>query len=335
MCRDVPVQIFRLPIFSIENPSIIFIFTYICVQRLTGVLWKSKKTVYQIMQFSGKPYSINIDGRLMDLSIPKVMGILNVTPDSFFSSSRYMSEEGILYRVEQIIDEGADIIDVGACSTRPGIELVSEQEELVRLRSALHLIRKRWPEMPVSVDTFRAGIAKIVVEEYGANIINDISGGDMDPEMFATVARLQVPYILMHMQGTPTGMQVNPHYENLMLEVCQHLSRRVNDLRALGVNDIILDPGFGFGKTVDNNFEMLRRLDEFELFDLPLLVGVSRKSMIYKCLGSSPERSLNGTSVLNTMALMGGAHFLRVHDVKEAVECVKLVQTCKNSGVCR
>lgn len=287
------------------------------------------------MQFTGKSYSINIHGRLIDLSVPKVMGILNVTPDSFFSSSRYMSEEGILSRVEQIIDDGADILDVGACSTRPGIELVSEQEELIRLRSALHLIRKRWPAIPVSVDTFRASVARIVVEEYGADIINDISGGDMDPEMFATVAALQVPYILMHIQGTPSKMQINPHYENLMPEVCRYLSKRVNDLRALGVNDIILDPGFGFGKTLENNYELLRRLNEFELFDLPLLVGVSRKSMIYKCLGSSPEKSLNGTSVLNTMALLGGAHFLRVHDVKEAVECVKLVQTCKTAGLCR
>ncbi|MDD4922296.1 MAG: dihydropteroate synthase [Bacteroidales bacterium] len=287
------------------------------------------------MHFSGKPYFINVHGRLMDLSIPKVMGILNVTPDSFFSSSRYMSEEGILRRVGQIIDEGADILDVGACSTRPGIELVSEQEELIRLRSALHLIRLRWPDFPISVDTFRARVSKIVVEEYGVDMINDISGGEMDPEMFATVAGLQVPYILMHMQGaTPSEMQLNPHYEHLMPEIFLYLSKRIHDLRALGVNDIILDPGFGFGKTMEHNYEILRRLDEFEWFDLPLLVGLSRKSMIYKCLGSTPEASLNGTSVINTVALMGGAHLLRVHDVKEAVECVKLVQTCKTSGLC-
>jgi len=286
------------------------------------------------MQHSDKSYTININGRLMDLSVPKVMGILNVTPDSFFSSSRYMSEDGILQRVEQIIDDGADILDVGACSTRPGIELVSEREELIRLRLAMHLIRKRWPEMPVSVDTFRASVAQVVVDEYGADIINDVSGGDMDPEMFSTVARLRVPYILMHMKGVPAKMQLNPHYENLMVEVCQYFSKRVNDLRELGVSDIILDPGFGFGKTLENNYELLRRLPDFELFDLPMLVGVSRKSMIYKLLGTTPERSLNGTSVLNTMALMGGAQFLRVHDVKEAVECVKLVQTCKTAGLC-
>ena len=287
------------------------------------------------MQFLGKSYSINIHGRLMDLSIPKVMGVLNVTPDSFFSSSRYMSEEGILYRVGQIIDEGADILDVGACSTKPGIELVSEEEELIRLRMALHLIRKRWPDFPISVDTFRARVSKVVVEEYDIDIINDISGGNMDPDMFKTVADLHVPYILMHMQGAaPADMQLNPHYEDMMSEVFQYLAKRVEMLRNIGVNDIILDPGFGFGKTVENNYEMLRRLNEFEVFDLPLLVGISRKSMIYKYLGTTPETSLNGTSVINTMALMGGAHFLRVHDVKEAVECVKLVQICKKSGLC-
>lgn len=288
------------------------------------------------MQFSGKSYSINLNGRLMDLSVPKVMGILNVTPDSFFSSSRYMSEEGILFRVEQLIDEGADILDVGACSTRPGIELVSEQEELVRLRLALHLIRKRWPKTPVSVDTFRSKVAEAVVKEYGVDMINDISGGDMDPEMFKTIASLQVPYILMHMQGAnPAVMQNNPQYENLMTDVCQYMANRVNILRTLGVNDIILDPGFGFGKTIENNYELMRRINEFQFFDLPILVGVSRKSMIYKQLETSPENCLNGTSVLHTMALMGGAHILRVHDVKEAVECVKLVQTCKTAGLCQ
>lgn len=270
----------------------------------------------------------------MDLSVPKVMGILNVTPDSFFSRSRYMSERGILQRVGQIVDEGADILDVGACSTRPGIELVSEQEELVRLRLALHLIRKRWPDMPISVDTFRAKVAEIVVEEYGIDIINDISGGDMDPDMFATVARLKVPYILMHIQGTPSSMQVNPRYDDMMTEICQYFSKRIAELRALGVNDIILDPGYGFGKTIENNFELLRRLEDFNLFDLPILAGISRKSMIYKYLGTSPEQSLNGTSVLNTLALLGGADLIRVHDVKEAVECVKLVQIYKTAGLC-
>lgn len=271
----------------------------------------------------------------MDLGVPKVMGILNVTPDSFFSSSRYMSEEGILRRVGEILDEGADILDVGACSTRPGIELVSEDEELLRLRLALHLIRKRWPGITVSVDTFRSSIARVVVSEYGADIINDISGGEMDPEMFATVAELKVPYILMHMKGTPATMQKEPKYDDLFRDICLYFSERVQKLRALNVNDIILDPGFGFGKTIDHNYELLRRLHDFDFFELPLLVGISRKSMIFKSLNLTSEQSLNGTTVLNTLALSGGASILRVHDVKEASECVRLVQTYKTSGLCQ
>lgn len=268
----------------------------------------------------------------MDLSTPKVMGILNVTPDSFFSSSRYMSEEGILRRVDQMIEDGADIIDVGACSTKPGIEVVQEDEELLRLKLALHLIRKRWPDIPVSVDTFRSRISSFVVNEYGVDIINDISGGDMDPDMFKTVAELNVPYILMHMKGSsPATMQKNPQYGDMMQEIISYFAERVQKLRELGVNDIILDPGFGFGKTIDNNFELLRRLPDFHFFNLPILVGISRKSMIYKLMNITPEQSLNGTSVLNALALMGGAHILRVHDVKEAKECVQLVQTFKTA----
>lgn len=271
----------------------------------------------------------------MDLSIPRVMGILNVTPDSFFSSSRYMSEEGIWRRVEEILEEGADIIDVGACSTRPGIELVSEEEELLRLRLALHLIRKRWPNIPVSVDTFRSGIARSVVNEYGVDMINDISGGEMDDNMFETVAELKVPYILMHMKGTPQTMQINPSYDNLLMEICMYFSKKIQKLREFGANDIILDPGFGFGKTIENNFELLRRLSDFEFLELPLLIGVSRKSMIYKTLNYTPEQSLNGTTVLNALALANGANILRVHDVKEARECVELLQTYKKSGLCQ
>jgi len=286
------------------------------------------------MDLSEKHYTLNINGCLMALDIPKVMGILNVTPDSFFSSSRYMSEEGILYRVGQMIDEGVDIIDVGACSTRPGIELVSEEEELLRIRMALHLIRKRWHDIPVSVDTFRSNVAACAVNEFGANIINDISGGALDQQMFVTMARLQVPYILMHMQGTPSTMQQAPHYDNLMKDIFCYFSEKIQQLRTLGLNDIILDPGFGFGKTVEHNFEMLRRLPDFQIFELPLLVGVSRKSMIYKTLDTTPEQVLNGTSVLNTLALAGGAQMLRVHDIKEARECVQLVQTCKTAGLC-
>jgi dihydropteroate synthase len=287
-----------------------------------------------MMQFPGNTYTINLRGRLMDLSVPKVMGILNVTPDSFFSSSRYMSEEGILQRTAQMLDDGADILDIGACSTRPGIELVSEEEELLRLQMALHLIRKRWPEVPVSVDTFRSKVAEVVVKDFGVDIINDISGGSFDANMFQTIATLQVPYILMHIQGEPATMQDAPHYEDLMTDICLYFSEKVAALRQLGVNDIILDPGFGFGKNLSHNYELMKHLDEFKLFDVPLLVGVSRKSMIYKNLGLTPEEALNGTTVLNTIALMSGASILRVHDVRQARECVALFETCKNVASC-
>lgn len=270
----------------------------------------------------------------MSLATPKVMGILNVTPDSFFSTSRYMSEEGILRRAGEMIDEGVDIIDVGGCSTRPGIDLVSEEEELLRIRLALHLIRKRWPDIPLSIDTFRASVAASAVSEYGVDIINDVSGGTMDKAMFSTVAALKVPYILMHMKGTPTTMQKHPHYDDLMVEIARYFSQKIQQLRQLGVNDIILDPGFGFGKTVEHIYELLRRLTDFQVFDVPLLVGVSRKSMIYKPLNKTPDESLQGTIVLNTLALSKGAHILRVHDVAAARECVQLVQTCQNAGLC-
>jgi dihydropteroate synthase len=278
---------------------------------------------------------ININGSLMDLKNPKVMAILNVTPDSFFSSSRYMSEEGILRRVGDFIDNGADIIDIGACSTRPGIELVSEEEELLRLRMSLHLIRKRWPDTVISVDTFRSNVARSVVNDFNVNIINDISGGEMDSNMFTTISELQVPYILMHMQGTPETMQFNPHYDDLIKDICLYFSNKIEKLRMSGVNDIIIDPGFGFGKTLQDNYQLLRRLPDFSVFDLPILVGVSRKSMIYKCLELTPEESLNGTSVLNTISLMNGASILRVHDVSEAKECVRLFEQYKKSGICQ
>ena len=286
------------------------------------------------MHFPATNHTLNLRGKLMDLSVPKVMGILNVTPDSFYSSSRYMSEEGILTRAGQLVDEGVDILDVGACSTRPGIELVCEEEELLRLRLALHLIRRRWPNLPVSVDTFRSKIAESVVSEFGVDLINDISGGTMDANMFQTIAKLKVPYILMHMQGEPTTMQESPVYDDLISDICRFFSEKVGQLRRLGVNDVVLDPGFGFGKTLDHNYELLRRLDDFKLFNLPVLVGLSRKSMIYKKLGVGPEQALNGTSILHALALMGGASILRVHDVKEARECVELYQNCKKGGIC-
>ena len=275
------------------------------------------------------PLYINANGRLMDLSEPQVMGILNVTPDSFYAGSRGVTERYILDRLEQIMDEGASIVDIGAYSSRPGAQEVSVEEEMERLRTGLELIRKHRPDAIVSVDTFRADVAKMCVEEYGVAIINDISAGQMDEQMFATIARLGVPYIIMHMKGTPQTMQTNPQYEHFLKEVFYYFSEKVQRLRDLGVKDIIIDPGFGFGKTLEHNYELMNHLEEFALFELPLLVGVSRKSMIYKFLGATPEEALNGTTALNTIALQKGANILRVHDVREAVETVKIVQKMK------
>ena len=275
------------------------------------------------------PIFINANGRLMDLSQPQVMGILNVTPDSFYAGCRAETEKDIIHRIHQIVDEGASIIDMGAYSSRPNAEHISAEEEMNRLRTGLKLVREHRPDAVVSIDTFRADVAKMCVEEYGASIINDISAGQMDKEMFATIARLGVPYIIMHMKGTPQDMQTNPHYDHLLKEVFYYFSEKVQKLRDLGVKDIILDPGFGFGKTLEHNYELMNHLEEFSLFELPLLVGISRKSMIYKLLGITPQEALNGTTVLNTIALMKGAHILRVHDVKEAVEATRIVEKMK------
>ena len=275
------------------------------------------------------PLYINANGRLMDLSEPQVMGILNVTPDSFYAGSRGVTERYILDRLEQITDEEASIVDIGAYSSRPGAQEVSVEEEMERLRAGLEVIREHRPDAIVSVDTFRADVAKMCVEEYGVAIINDISAGQMDEQMFATIARLGVPYIIMHMKGTPQTMQTNPQYEHFLKEVFYYFSEKVQKLRDLGVKDIIIDPGVGFGKTLEHNYELMNHLEEFALFELPLLVGVSRKSMIYKLLGATPEEALNGTTALNTIALQKGANILRVHDVREAVETVKIVQKMK------
>ena len=274
-------------------------------------------------------YTINAGGRLLDLQTPVVMGILNATPDSFYAGSRTQTEAEIAARVHQIVDEGAGIIDVGAYSSRPGADDVPAEEEARRLRHALDIVRREAPDAIISVDTFRADVAKMCIEEGGAHIINDISGGTLDKNMFRTVARLRVPYILMHIQGEPHTMQQAPHYDNLEQEVFLFLSQRVDQLRQLGVADIILDPGFGFGKTLAHNYELMNRLEDFREFDLPLLVGISRKSMIYKLLGTTPAESLGGTIALNTIALMKGAHILRVHDVRAAVETVRIVETMK------
>ena len=275
---------------------------------------------------------LNVNGRLLDLSAPQVMGILNVTPDSFYSGSRMQTEADIAARARQILDEGASIIDIGAYSSRPQAEHISPEEEIKRLRIGLEIVNRNHPDAVVSVDTFRAAVAEYCVKEHGVAIINDIAAGEMDAQMFETVARLGVPYVMMHMQGTPQSMQREPYYENLLREVFLYFARKVQQLRDLGVKDIVLDPGFGFGKTLEHNYELMAHLGEFGIFELPLLVGVSRKSMIYRLLGGTPQDALNGTTVLDTIALMKGADILRVHDVREAVETVKIVTAMRNAG---
>ena len=275
---------------------------------------------------------INVNGSLLDLSQPRVMGILNVTPDSFYAGSRTQTEAEIVRRVKQIVSEGAAIIDIGAYSSRPNADNVSARDEMERLRMGLKILFEIQPDAVVSVDTFRADVARMCVEEYGVAIINDIAAGEMDANMFHTVAALNVPYIMMHMQGTPQSMQQHPHYDNLLKEVFLYFARKVQQLRDLGVKDIILDPGFGFGKTMEHNYELLSHLEEFRIFELPLLVGVSRKSMIYRLLDITPQEALNGTTVLDTICLLKGADILRVHDVKEAVETVRIVQAMRNNS---
>lgn len=273
---------------------------------------------------------INVKGELLDLSQPKVMGILNLTPDSFYADSRKQTEKDIICRVHQILEEGGTFIDMGAYSSRADAEDVSPEEEMRRLRQGLEIVQRECPEALVSVDTFRADVAKMCVEEYGAALVNDISAGDLDAHMFPTIAQLKVPYILMHMQGNPQTMQLNPHYDNPVKEVIRYFAEKIEKLRTLGVKDLILDPGFGFGKTLKHNYEILDKLEEFQLFQLPVLVGVSRKSMIYKLLNETPEEALNGTTAVHAIALMKGAKILRVHDVKAAVETVRIFNALKD-----
>lgn len=277
-------------------------------------------------------HTLNLRGRLLELREPQIMGILNVTPDSFYSDSRTPDEAHITDRVRQMMDEGADMIDIGGYSSRPGADDVTPEEEMDRLRRGLRIVRKLYPEVPVSVDTFRADVARMCIEEEGADIINDISGGMMDRQMFRTVARLGVPYILMHMQGTPDTMQVAPHYDNLRREVMLYFAERIDRLCQMGAKDIIVDPGFGFGKTLEHNYELMNHLEDFAVFNLPLLVGISRKSMIYKLTGGTPQTSLNGTTVLNTISLVKGAHILRVHDVKAAAEANQIYMAMKQNA---
>lgn len=271
--------------------------------------------------------TINIKGDLISLDTPLVMGIVNVTPDSFYHKSRKQSEKEIVERVQQILDEGGTIIDIGGQSTTPTSTLHTAKEELKRLTPALSIIQREFPNAILSVDTFYADVAKAAVHEYGVAIINDISGGQIDDAMFDTVAKLNVPYILMHMRGTPQTMQQLTEYDNFIQDIVYYFSEKITCLNNLGVNDIIVDPGFGFSKTLEQNYELMAHIKYFHIFDTPLLVGISRKSMLYKPLETTADKSLNATTVLNTYALQSGANILRVHDVKEAVECVKL--TCK------
>lgn len=269
--------------------------------------------------------TINIKGKLVDLSHPLVMGILNITPDSFYEESRLQSEKDIIARVHQIISEGGTIIDIGAQSSNPKSPFLSVETEIERLDHALEIINREFADLTISVDTFYSEVARRCVEKHGVAIVNDISGGSIDPKMFNTMAELNVPYILMHMRGTPQTMQQYTDYESFIQEIFFYFSEKVAQLNQLGVNDIILDPGFGFSKTLEQNYELLASVRGFEIFDLPLLIGISRKSMIYKYLDSTPAESLNGTTVLNTFALQNGANILRVHDVKEAVEAVQIL----------
>lgn len=273
--------------------------------------------------------TLNIRGTLTSLEKPLVMGILNVTPDSFYADSRKQTEAAIEERIQTILSEGGQIIDIGGYSSRPDAAEVSSEEEMNRLVFALKILKEHYPEVALSVDTFRSEVASRCVEEYGVGIINDISGGELDGKMFETVARLHVPYIIMHMRGTPQTMQQYTEYGDMMEEIMLYFAHKVRQLRLLGVNDIILDPGFGFSKTVEQNYTLMSHLREFKEFDLPLLVGISRKSMIYKLLGGTPADSLNGTTVLNTCALLNGADILRVHDVRAAVEAVQIIEQLK------
>ena len=281
-------------------------------------------------KFLKRKSTINLDGKIIDLSQPVVMGILNVTPDSFFDGGKYKTEKKILKRAEEILEQGGKIIDIGAVSTKPGQEAISTKEEIDRLLPAVKAVRKMFPDANISIDTYRSWVALKIIEDCGPCMVNDVSGGNFDANMFDTIGKLGVPYILMHMQGTPLKMQEDPQYDDIIRDISLFFTDRVKKLTKAGVKDVIIDPGFGFGKNLEHNYELLNRLDSFKVFQLPLLVGISRKSMIYKLLGSNPEEALNGTSVVNTLALMGGADLLRVHDVREAVEAVRIMNMLRS-----
>ena len=270
--------------------------------------------------------TINIGGNIMNFNKPKIMGILNVTPDSFYDGGVFNSEKKVLNQVHTMIDEGVDIIDIGGYSSKPGAENISLDIELKRVIPYIEIIKKNFEDIPVSIDTFRSKVAKEAVNN-GAEIINDISSGDLDQNMFETVSELKVPYIMMHMKGKPTNMQVNPVYKNLVVDISENLSKKIFEARTKGINDIIIDPGFGFGKTINDNYILLKNLSFFKELGCPILVGISRKSMIYKVLNTDPQNSLNGTTCLNTISLINGANILRVHDVRKAKEVVDLLES--------
>ena len=268
--------------------------------------------------------TINLRGKLMNLSVPKIMGILNITPDSFYDGGKYNSADKIKIQIEKMIISGADIIDIGGYSSRPGAKDISIEDELNRVIPAIEILKQKFPETIVSIDTFRSRVAREAIIS-GADIVNDISGGNLDPDMFETVSKYKVPYILMHMRGSPENMMNKTDYENVTKDVCKYFSERIDKAKSFGINDIIIDPGFGFSKTTQQNYELFNNLEFFKEFQRPIIVGISRKSMIYKILNTTPEKALNGSSVLHTISLMKGANILRTHDVKEALECVKIV----------
>lgn len=280
-------------------------------------------------KFLKRKNTINLAGELINFSQPVVMGIVNVTPDSFFDGGNLEDEKVLLRMVEKMITDGATIIDVGGISTRPGASIISTKTELERLLPAVQAIRKEFQQIPISVDTFRSWVAVRVIDEIGPIIVNDISGGTLDSKMFETVGKMEVPYILTHLKGTPQNMQENPQYENVVKEVSTYFGEKVKRLTKCGVKDVIIDPGFGFGKNLDHNYELLNRLDSFKVFQLPVMVGLSRKSIVCKSLKVNPADALNGTSVVNTLALLSGADILRVHDVKEAAEAIKIFEALK------
>jgi dihydropteroate synthase len=283
-------------------------------------------------KFLKRKNTLNLNGRILDLAQPVVMGIINVTPDSFFDGGKYKTDKKVVKRAEEILDQGGTVIDIGAVSTQPGKEGISTKEEIDRLLPAVKAVKKEFPDAFISIDTYRSWVALKVIEDCGPCIVNDVSGGNFDVHMFDTIGKLGVPYILMHMQGTPLKMQENPVYEDIIRDISLFFTERVKQLTKAGVKDVIIDPGFGFGKLLEHNYELLNRLDSFKVFQLPLMVGMSRKGMIYRLLGSNADEALNGTTVVNTLALMGGADILRVHDVREAVETVRIMNRVRSTS---